>query len=48
MAELIPLALVGLLCGYWWHQGKKLHRQRQQQEDAARAQEKTGSAGDPP
>jgi len=32
MVELIPLALVGLLCWYWWNQGKKLHQKRQEQE----------------
>ena len=33
MVELIPLALVGLLCWYWWNQGKRIHRERREREE---------------
>ena len=42
MVELIPLALVGLLCWYWWNQGKRIHQERREREERE-AREKTGA-----
>lgn len=32
MVELILLAVIGLLCWYWWTQGTRIRREREQAE----------------
>jgi hypothetical protein len=51
MVELIPLALIGLLCWYWWRQGTRLRLEREARE-AQLAQQATlaqqeAAQGDP-